>query len=48
VLDVQSLTVSYATRRGRVSALRDVGFAIAADNRLRSSANRARGRAPYR
>jgi peptide/nickel transport system ATP-binding protein len=28
VLDVQSLTVSYETRRGRVSALRDVSFSI--------------------
>ena len=28
VLDVESLTVSYATRRGAVSALRDVGFSI--------------------
>jgi peptide/nickel transport system ATP-binding protein len=28
VLDVASLTVSYATRRGRVSALREVGFSI--------------------
>ena len=28
VLDVGSLTVSYATRGGRISALRDVGFSI--------------------
>ena len=34
VLDVGSLTVSYATRHGRVSALRDVGFSIRAGETL--------------
>ena len=34
VLDVRALTVSYATRRGRLSALRDVGFSINAGETL--------------
>ena len=34
VLDVESLTVSYATRHGRLSALRDVGFSINAGETL--------------
>src|SRR5262249_42637312 len=34
VLDVRSLTVSYATRGGRVRALRDVDFTIAAGETL--------------
>ncbi len=34
VLDVEALTVSYATRRGRLSALRDVGFSIGAGETL--------------
>ena len=34
ILDVRSLTVSYATRAGRVFALRDVSFAIASGETL--------------